>query len=253
MKAIVADDEPLLAAGLKSALAEAWPELEVAAVLANGLEAVEAAERLHPDIAFLDIRMPGLSGLEAAAEIAERLGEAAPAIVFVTAYDEHATRAFELAAADYLLKPVARERLAMAVARLKARPRGLAELARQLRALAASEAEAAPRPATLRHLRAGAGATVKLIPVAEVCYFQAADKYTTVVTAAGEDLIRIPLKELAAQLPENFQQVHRASIVNLDAVAAALRDDAGRVSLRLRGRKETLAVSRVYADLFKAM
>jgi DNA-binding LytR/AlgR family response regulator len=249
MRAIVADDEPLLAAGLKGALAEAWPELEVAAVVANGLEAVEAAERLRPDVAFLDIRMPGLSGLEAAAEIAERLGEAAPAIVFVTAYDEHATRAFELAAADYLLKPVARERLAAAVARLKVRPRGLAELARQLRALAARD----PGPAPLRYLRAGAGEAVKLIPVADVCYFQAADKYTTVVTAAGEDLIRTPLKDLAAQLPKNFQQVHRGSIVNLDAVTAAVRDDAGRVSLRLRGRKATLAVSRVYAELFKAM
>ena len=249
MKAVIADDEPLLALSLKTALGEAWPELEIAAVVPNGLEAVQAAEQLKPDVAFLDIRMPGLDGLEAAAEIADRMGEAAPAIVFVTAYDEYATRAFELAAADYVLKPVAVDRLAGTVARLKSRQRGLEELARQLRVLATLARKAEP----LQHVRAGAGHSVKLIPVDDVCYFQSADKYTTVATAEGEELIRTPLKELAPQLPEAFQQVHRGTIVNLRHVAAAVRDETGRVTLRLRSRKETLAVSRVYADLFKAM
>lgn len=249
MKAIIADDEPLLAQSLKTALGEVWPELEVAVVVPNGLEAVEATERVRPDVAFLDIRMPGLDGLEAAAEIADRLGEAAPAIVFVTAYDEYATKAFEVAAVDYVLKPVALERLASTVARLKAKQRGFEELALQLRSLGA----VAPRGQLLKQVRAGAGNAVKIIPIDEVCYFQAADKYTTVVTAAGEDLIRTPLKELAAQLPEAFQQVHRGTIVNLRHVASAVRDETGRVTLRLRERRETLAVSRIYADLFKAM
>jgi len=249
MKALIADDEPLLALSLKTALVEVWPELEIAAVLPNGLEAVAAAERLRPDVAFLDIQMPGLTGLEAAAEIADRMGEAAPAIVFVTAYDEYATKAFEVAAIDYVLKPVAAERLASTVARLKSRQRGLEELARQLRSLGTL----VPRAQPLKQVLAGSGNSVKLIPIDEVCYFQAADKYTTVVTAEGEDLIRTPLKELAAQLPETFQQVHRGTIVNLEEVAAAVRDETGRVALKLRHRKETLAVSRVYADLFRPM
>jgi len=249
MKAILADDEPLLSLSLKTALAQAWPELEIVAVVPNGLEAVQAAGQLKPDFAFLDIQMPGMSGLEAAAEIADRMGDAAPAVVFVTAYDEFATQAFELAAADYVLKPVSQARLASTVARLKAKQQGLEELARQLRALGAL----VPKSETLRQVRAGAGNAVKLIPIEEVCYFEAADKYTTVATAGGDDLIRTPLKELAAQLPVSFQQVHRGTIVNLAQVAAAVRDETGRISLKLRSRKEMLAVSRVYADLFKAM
>lgn len=249
MNALIADDEPLLALSLKAALGEVWPELEVAVVVPNGLEAVQAAERLRPDVAFLDIRMPGMDGIEAAAEIADRLGEAAPAIVFVTAYDEYATKAFEVAAIDYVLKPVAVDRLASTVARLKSRQRGFEELARQLRSLGSL----VPKAELLKHVRAGTGNSVRLIPIDAVCYFQAADKYTTVVTAGAEELIRTPLKDLAAQLPEIFQQVHRGTIVNLQEVAAAVRDEAGRISLRLRNRKETLAVSRVYAELFRAM
>jgi len=249
MRALIADDEPLLALSLKSALGEAWPELEIAAVVPNGLEAVQAAERLRPDVAFLDIQMPGMTGLEAAAEIADRMADAAPAIVFVTAYDEYAAKAFEVAAVDYVLKPVAVARLSSTVARLKTKQRGLEELARQLRALGSL----APKGETLRQVRAGAGNAVKIIPIDEVCYFQAADKYTTVVTAGGEDLIRTPLKELAAQLPDTFQQVHRGAIVNLKEVAAAVREESGGISLRLHNRKETLAVSRVYAELFRAM
>lgn len=249
MKAILADDEPLLAQSLKAALAEAWPELEVVALAANGLEAVEAAERLRPDVAFLDIRMPGLTGLEAAAEIAERLGDAAPAIVFVTAYDEYATKAFDVAAADYVLKPVQVDRLRATATRLKARRIDFASLAAQLRALGTL----APRAEPLSQVMAGAGSTVKLIPIDEVCYFKSADKYTSVVTAEGESLLRTALKDLAPQLPKGFQQVHRGTIVRLNAVASAVRDESGRVTLRLHERKEALPVSRIYADLFKAM
>jgi DNA-binding LytR/AlgR family response regulator len=144
---------------------------------------------------------------------------------------------------------VAQDRLAKTVERLKARPRDFEALARQLRALG----DLAPKAPVLKQVMAGSGNAVKLIPVGEVCYFQAADKYTTVITANGEDLIRLSLKELAPQLPERFRQVHRGTIVNLDEVAAAVRDEAGRVSLRLRSRKESLPVSRVYAELFKPM
>jgi DNA-binding LytR/AlgR family response regulator len=252
--ALIAEDEPLLAESLKAALAVAWPELEVAAVAQNGLDALEAAARVHPDVAFLDIRMPGLDGLELAAELADRLGERMPALVFVTAHDEYALRAFERAAVDYLLKPVSAERLANCVARLKqriARPEGVDALLVQLREVMKQEQKSAN---PLSVIRAGAGNAVRMIPLGEVCYFRAADKYTSVVTLEGEALIRTPLKELLAQLPrERFQQIHRGTVVNLDAVAAAVRDESGRVSLRLKARKETLPVSRLYADLFRQM
>jgi DNA-binding LytR/AlgR family response regulator len=249
MKAIIADDEPLLALSLKTALAEAWPELEIAAVLPNGLEAVQAAERLRPEVAFLDIQMPGMTGLEAAEEIVERMGEHSPAIVFVTAYDAYALKAFEVAAADYVLKPVSAERLAQTVARLKARSAG-PDLAAQLRKLLA----APPASQPLTHVRAGSGNTVRMIPLEDVCYFQSSDKYTSVATPEGETLLRMPLKELLGQLPAGrFQQIHRGTVVNLADVSAAVRDETGRVVLRLRRRKEALPVSRIYSDLFKAM
>ncbi len=255
-RALIAEDEPLLAAQLRAMLAEAWPELEIVHVAGNGADALDQLLELKPDAAFLDIRMPGLSGLEVAEELADRLepGARPPAIVFVTAYDEFALKAFELAAVDYLLKPVSAERLARGVARLKsalAEPPGLEALLAQLRALTAAPASAAP----LRHVQAGVGNTVKMIPLEEVCYFRAGDKYTAVATRdGGEALIRTPLRELLARLPaERFRQVHRGSIVNLDEVAEALRDDAGRVSLRLKHRKETLPVSRLYAELFRQM
>jgi DNA-binding LytR/AlgR family response regulator len=252
--ALIAEDEPLLAESLQAALAGAWPELEVAAVAQNGLDALEAAARVHPDVAFLDIRMPGLDGLELAAELADRLGERMPVLVFVTAHDEYALRAFERAAVDYLLKPVSAERLASCVDRLKlrlARPEGVDSLLVQLREIMKQEQKSA-KPLSV--IRAGAGNAVRMIALADVCYFQAADKYTSVVTSEGEALIRTPLKELLAQLPrDRFQQVHRGTVVNLDSVAAAVRDEAGRVSLRLKARKETLPVSRLYADLFRQM
>jgi DNA-binding LytR/AlgR family response regulator len=255
--AVIAEDEPLLAQQLASLLARAWPELRLAGIAANGIEALALIERERPRIAFLDIRMPGLTGLEVAAELTDRLGkdEVAPAIVFVTAYDQFALKAFELAAVDYLLKPVTDERLARCVERLKAgidRPLKAESLVSQLKLILSNETREAAKP--LGILRAGVGDTVKMIPVEQVCYFRAEDKYTAVVTKDGEALIRMPLKDLLAQLPAGrFAQVHRGTIVNLDEVAAAARDDAGRVSLRLRNRKETLPVSRIYADLFRQM
>ncbi|HYS75072.1 MAG TPA: LytTR family DNA-binding domain-containing protein [Burkholderiales bacterium] len=256
--ALIAEDEPLLARSLESALADAWPELEVVAA-ANGLEALAAAERSPPDIAFLDIRMPGLNGLELAAELADRLGERVPAIVFVTAHDEYALAAFDHAAVDYVLKPVQAARLARTVERLRerlaARRSGghLSALVAQLRELIAADSpKRSGEP--LRYLRAGVGNAVRMIPVEEVCYFQAADKYTSVVTRGGEALIRTSLRELLAQLPpERFRQIHRGTVVNLDEIAAAVRDEAGRISIALKGRREKLAVSRVFAHLFKQM
>jgi DNA-binding LytR/AlgR family response regulator len=251
MKAIIAEDEPLLAEQLKTLLGRAWPELTVVAMAGNGPAALEAIEREQPEVAFLDIRMPGMTGLEVAEELADRLGERVPALVFVTAYDEFALKAFDLAAVDYLLKPVTEERLARCIERLRGKPHGVDALVSQLKKILQTEKTAAE---PLRILRAGIGDTVKMIPIEEVCYFQASDKYTGVVTRDGEALIRIALKELLAQLPpERFAQIHRGTIVNLAEIAAAVRDDTGRVSLKLRNRKETLPVSRLYADQFRQM
>lgn len=260
-RALIAEDEPLLAQGLKDALALAWPELQVIALAPNGIEALRLAEAERPDVAFLDIRMPGLTGLEVAAELADRLneGEPVPRIVFVTAYDEYALKAFDLAAVDYLQKPVSAERLAKAVERLKAQlaapTADLAELVSKLqKVIGAEPGGAGSGDGSLKIIRAAVGNTVRMIPVEEVCYFQAADKYTSVVTRDAEVLIRTPLREVLAQLPQDrFRQIHRGTVVNLAEVAAAVRDDAGRFSLRLKQRKETLPVSRVFADQFRQM
>jgi DNA-binding LytR/AlgR family response regulator len=260
-RAIIAEDEPLLAASLKAALASAWPELEIAAIAPNGLEAVRLIEAHHPDIAFLDIRMPGLTGLEVAADLADRLedGEAVPRLVFVTAYDEFAVKAFELAAIDYLLKPVSAERLAVTVERLKTalitappESRDLEALVRKLQKVMGGDSSGSTAE-PLKLIRAGVGNTVRMVPVEEVCYFQSADKYTSVVTRDAELLIRTPLKELLEQLPgDQFRQIHRGTIVNLSEVSAATRDESGRLSVRLKHRKETLQVSRVFAELFRS-
>ncbi len=262
VRALIAEDEPLLAAGLQAALVAAWPELEVIAIAPNGNEALRLIEEAHPDVAFLDIRMPGMTGLEVAAELADRLeeGAAVPRLVFVTAYDEFALKAFDLAAVDYLLKPVSAERLAKSVERVKASLASredqlatddLAQLVSKLQHVIGAPSPTAGEP--LRIIRAAVGNTVRMVPVEEVCYFQAADKYTSVVTKDAELLIRTPLKELLGQLPaDRFRQIHRGTIVNLAEVAAATRDESGRLSLRLKNRKESLPVSRVFAELFRA-
>lgn len=246
MRALIAEDETHLAADLVRRLARLWPQLDIVGVVHDGIAARQALRELAPDFAFLDIRMPGLSGLDAA--------QAAPfgcRVVFVTAYDEHAVDAFEQAAADYLLKPVSDARLEKCLARLKqATPAaGDALLARLQNLL-----DNAPRREPLLWLRAQVGQDVRLIAAEEVCYFQAAGKYTNAVTRAGEFLLRTPLKELAAQLdPELFWQVHRATLVNVHQIKAAKRDRLGRLVLALRERPETLAVSRSYAHLFRQM
>ena len=259
-RALIAEDEPVLAQALAQALARLWPALQIVASVGNGVAAVEQTLALQPDVLFLDIRMPGRSGLEAAELLAEDWPESQPfpLVVFVTAYDDYTLQAFDQAAADYVLKPVSDARLAKTVARLQARlaqpaSRGdaLEQVLGQLRALAPAPAGAAPR---LTVIRAAVGNQVRLIRVSDVIYFEATDKYVNVVTADSESLIRMSLRELLDQLdPAQFWQIHRGTVVAIDHVSAAVRDDSGRLRLTLRGRAETLPVSRVFAHLFKQM
>jgi DNA-binding LytR/AlgR family response regulator len=261
LQALIAEDEPLLAAGLQADLAALWPQLQIAAIVGDGASAVEHALALKPAVCFLDIRMPGLSGLEAAQALAEDWPADAPfpLIVFVTAYDQYALQAFDAQAVDYLVKPVDRPRLAACIARLQARladrrPSAdpLQQTVEQLRALLAGGAPAAaPR---LEVIQAQVGSVVHLVPVDEVLYFEAADKYLRVVTADKEHLIRLALKDLLPQLdPQQFWQVHRGTVVQARCITTARRDESGKVFLRLRGRPETLTASRLYAHLFKGM
>ncbi|MBS0420844.1 MAG: response regulator transcription factor [Proteobacteria bacterium] len=258
---LIAEDEPLLAASLKATLAKLWPQLRIVATVTHGAAAVEQALAHQPDIIFLDIRMPGLSGLEAAELLAEDWpGETPlPLIVFVTAYDQYALRAFDHAAVDYVLKPVEVDRLAVTCRRLQAalaarngsRP---AEVPDDLLAALAALRAAEPPAPRLRVLQASQGATIHMIPIAEVLYFEAADKYIKVVTAAREYLVRMPLRQLLPQLdPEEFWQVHRATVVRADAIATATRDETGRVELTLKGHPARLAVSRLHGHLFRGM
>ena len=258
-RALIAEDEPLLAAALQQALAQAWPELRIAATVGDGPSAVREALALRPEVLFFDIRMPGQSGLDAAAELADAWPEGVPfpALVFVTAYDEYAVQAFEAQAVDYLLKPVQAARLQKTVQKLRLALASQAPAAINLEATMAQLRHllAAPQAATrLTLIQAASGSQIHMVPVADVLYFEAADKYVRVLTAEHEYLIRTPLKELAAQLdPQVFWQVHRGLLVRADAIASAARDESGRLHLRLRGRPEQLAVSRLYAHLFKGM
>ena len=248
-RALIADDEEVLAANLRDRLAALWPELEILPLAANGIEALRAIGEDEPDIAFLDIRMPGLTGLELARRIDTRTH-----VVFVTAYDQYAVEAFENEAVDYLLKPVTDERLARAVERLK-RKVGGAEKPAALDEVLAKLARALPGAAgKLRWIRASKGELVQQIAVDDVLYFQASDKYTCVMTREGESLIRLPLAELATQLDtETFWQIHRGTVVNMNEVSATRRDLGGRVFVKLKDGKTELAVSRAYAHLFKQM
>ena len=257
-RALIADDEPHLAHYLRDQLLKLWPDLEIVAIARNGLEAASMIAELQPDIAFLDIQMPGLTGLEVAAGI-----EGLTRVVFVTAYDEYALSAFDTEALDYVLKPVTAERLARTVERLR---RALApspdtsadtppgddddRLARVLRALQAP----APATAPLRWIRASQGELTHQVAVADVMFFHADDKYTCVRTAQSEYLIRTPITELAAQLDaDQFWQIHRSTIVNLAHLAGTRRDDASRLFVRIAGWKDELPVSRAYVHLFKPM
>jgi len=261
-QALIAEDEPLLAEQLRADLAGAWPALQLLPTAGDGRSALEAALAQRPEVCFLDIRMPALSGLEVAQALAEDWPDRTPfpLLVFVTAYDQYALQAFEAQAVDYLVKPVDGQRLAACVRRLQARladraahESGLQEAMAQLRGLlgAAAPAAAAPR---LEVLQAQAGALVHLVPVDEVIYFEAADKYVRVVTAGREHLIRTSLRELLPQLdPQRFWQVHRGTVVQARCIATARREDSGKVTLTLKGRSETLIASRLYAHLFKGM
>jgi len=248
MRALIADDELHLAADLQRRLFRFWPELEIAGMVHDGVAAEQALVTLAPDIAFLDIRMPGKSGLEAA-----RAASADCRVVFVTAYDDHAVAAFEQAAVDYLLKPVSDERLAQCVKRLQNSKPAISEnLLSQLQQLLLKEPHAKSPP--LRWLRAQVGQSVRMVAVEEVCYFQSADKYTAVYTRDAELLLRTPIKEIIGQLDtEQFWQVHRGTVVNVQQITSAHHDLLGKVSLTLRDRAEKVAVSRSYAHLFKQM
>ncbi len=278
--ALIAEDEPLLAAGLRADLARLWPALQVVATVGDGAQAVAQALALRPEVCFLDIRMPGLSGLEAAQALAEDWpedGPAFPLLVFVTAYDQYALQAFERQAVDYLLKPVEPTRLAACVQRLQralaaralplvsppgptgesAAQGALQQTLQQLRALLVAtgggHAPGAPVP-RIEVIQAQVGALVHLVPVEEVIYFEAADKYLRVVTAGREHLIRLALKDLLPQLdPQRFWQVHRGTVVQARCIASARREDSGKVTLSLHGRPEKLIASRLYAHLFKGM
>lgn len=243
--ALVAEDEPLMLERLLDALRQVWPELAIVTA-ADGDAALDVFERRRPDVAFLDIRMPGPNGLEVASRIA-----GACHVVFVTAYDQHAIAAFEAGAVDYLLKPVDPERLAVTVARLKTR---LSTPPADLSSLFESLARMPGAREPLRWIRAAVGREVRLIATADVLYFQADTKYTRVVLASGEALIKTPLKDLARELdPQVFWQVHRSAIVNVHAVAGILREDAERQFVLFKGRAERLPVSRQFQHLFRQM
>jgi DNA-binding LytR/AlgR family response regulator len=257
IRAVIADDERLMREQLRARLAEVWPELEIVAEAKNGREAVEAVATHRPDLAFLDIRMPGMTGVEAAREIGD-----ACHVVFITAYSEYAVEAFEQGAVDYVLKPADSERLAVTVARLKkrlgAKPADLGALLEKLAAsleLPADASRSALRKEPyLQWIQASMGQQIRMIPVAEVLFFTSDEKYTRVQTETYEALIRKPIKELVEELdPEHFWQIHRATIVNVKAIAGITRDLRGRQLVQLKNYPQKLEVSRNFTHLFKQM
>jgi DNA-binding LytR/AlgR family response regulator len=245
--ALIAEDEPLMRERLKERLAEAWPELEIVAEAADGDEALAAFDAHRPELAFLDIRMPGRTGLEVAAAIGADCH-----VVFITAYDQYAIAAFDAGAVDYLLKPVDAERLAVTVDRVRrkmaATPADLSALIADLRSAVRGE------DTRLKWIKAAVGKQVRLIAVDDVVYFQSDTKYTRVVLAQSEALIRTPLKDLIGSLdPDRFWQIHRGTIVNVEAIAGVQRENAERQFVLLKGRPERLGVSRQFFHLFRQM
>jgi DNA-binding LytR/AlgR family response regulator len=244
--AVIAEDEPVLRGELKENLTRLWPGLAIVAEAEDGIEALDALERCRPQVMFLDIEMPGLSGLEVARAASGRCH-----VVFVTAYDQHAVSAFEQGAVDYVMKPFSAARLATAITRLRQR---LDVAPARLDGLLKSLAERAPVRSHLRWINASQGQNVRLVTTDEICYFKADNKYTLVVTADAELLIRKPIKELVDELdPEVFWPVHRGVVVNVNAIAIAHRRFNGQFELRLKARKETLAVSEPFAYRFRQM
>jgi DNA-binding LytR/AlgR family response regulator len=285
--ALIAEDEPLLAAALQTELARAWPDLQIVSTVGDGASAVAQALALTPDVLFFDIQMPGMTGLEAAAELMDawpfdKGSKPFPALVYVTAYDQYAVAAFEAQAIDYLLKPVQPARLLKTIKKVQN-----VLLAQQIRARAATfnvaniegqleqtlaetlaktltqlrsllpQAGTSPSPPLQMISAALAGTqgnTLQMVPVADVLYFEAADKYIRVLTGSAEYLIRTPLKDLLAQLSSHtFWQIHRGTVVRASAVRSVLRDEHGKLTLALHGSPDVLAVSRLYSHLFKAM
>jgi DNA-binding LytR/AlgR family response regulator len=246
--AVIADDEPLLRAQLRARLSRLWPELDVVHEMENGRDVEAVIEKHQPALFFLDIHMPGVSGLECARTICDRAH-----VVFVTAFDQYAVEAFEQGAVDYVVKPFDEDRLAITVDRLKARigtqPPRLEDLVQRL------TSQLGPRGSDhLRWIKASVGSNVRLIPVEEVLFFQSDEKYTRVVTHEAESLIRKPIRELLDELdPAKFWQVHRATIVNVDHIASVRRGLKDQAEISLRDHAETLVVSRAFTHLFKQM
>ena len=268
LRALIADDERLLREQLQSRLKQVWPELEIVGMARDGLEAVRMADELRPDIVFLDIRMPGQTGIEAASDIMSLDGWKGE-LVFVTAYDEYAVSAFERGAIDYLLKPVEAERLQTTRARIEARLKS-----QRSGSIASASAEATAQAATdtmmqtllsvqrqlsgaastpkMRWVQASTGSTTRLIAVEDILFFRSDEKYTRVQTAEQEALIRVPIKDLLPQLDEEvFWQIHRSTIVNVGEIAAVTRDDTGRQRVSLKRHPEQLEVSRSFGHLFR--
>ncbi|MEO8153706.1 MAG: LytTR family DNA-binding domain-containing protein [Rhizobacter sp.] len=260
--AVIAEDEPVLARTLSRLLQQVWPELRIAGVAEDGLQATELALAHVPDVMFLDIKMPGRTGIEVAETVADEWPDdrAEPLFVFITAYDGFAVSAFERAAVDYLLKPATAERLQQTVERLKARlaertasPHAgdMAALMRRMQSIDAPEAGSNER---IKVIRAGVGNTVRMIPVAEVVCFEATEKYVNVVTPTGEALVRMSLRELMARIDStDFIQVHRSVMVNSNSIVSATRDENGHYSLSMRGVQRPLKVSRAFGHLFRPM
>jgi DNA-binding LytR/AlgR family response regulator len=272
--AVLADDERLMREQLRARLAEVWPELQIVAEAKNGLEAVQLVDEHRPDIVFLDIRMPGLTGVDAARQIAQLAprpdpetgvaedDDVLPEIVFITAYDQYAVEAFEQGVADYVLKPAERDRLQVTVQRIRqrlaARASGddappaphMQQLLHQL----AARLNPGQAPQYLQWIQATVGQAIQMIPVDEVLFFISDEKYTRVQTAQVEALIRKPIKELVDEIdPRAFWQIHRSTLVNVKAIAGVTRDFRGRQIVAVRGHPEKLEVSRSYTGLFKGM
>lgn len=278
---LIAEDEPLLAEALKAELARAWPALQIVATVGDGASAVVQALALQPDVLFFDIQMPGLSGLDAAAELLDAWpsqtagSKPFPALVFVTAYDQYAVAAFEAQAMDYLLKPVQPARLLKTVQKVQLAQQiraqsatkkiantnssnedpHLEQVLTQLRALLPSvPLPAQPLQMISATLAGSQGNTLQMVPIADVLYFEAADKYIRVLTANAEYLIRTPLKDLLQQISsQTFWQIHRGTVVRATAIHTVRRDELGKLTLTLHGSPDKLAVSRLYSHLFKAM
>ena len=247
--AIVAEDEPILRTQLEGKLRKLWPELEIIASVEDGAAALEALEDRAPDFMFLDIQMPEMTGVEVARHVGNRSH-----VVFVTAYDQYAIQAFETGAVDYILKPATDERLALSIERLKAKLASPAPPPDLSAVLARLTEQMGGKKERLQWIKATHGQNLRLIPVSDVLFFQSDEKYTRVVTADSEALIKTPIRELLGGLdPEVFWQIHRSTLVNVNAIAGVTRDFRGQAHVKIKGKDESLVVSRIYSHLFKQM